>query len=403
MPEFKWKGIDPQGAEQSGVVEAPNAEAVRALLKRQNIEPVQVKKKAGDIAIPLIGNRVKDRDIVVFTRMFSTMIDAGLPLVQCLDILSQQTESKPLAKAIKDIKRNVESGATYADSLRKHPKIFDELYCNMVEAGETGGILDTILNRLAAYMEKAITLKRQIKTAMVYPTMVVIFAGIIVTVLMTFVLPTFAKVFTELGTTLPLPTQIVINISLFMKNYFVYIFAGVFGVIFAVRSFIRTERGRYLWDKMMLSLPVFGPLLRKVAVAKFTRTLSTLLGSGVPILDGLEITAKTAGNKVIEEAVMTTRVSIAEGKTINEPLAETEVFPPMVVQMIAVGESTGSLDTMLEKIADFYDEEVDIAVSGLTAMLEPLIIAVLGVIIGGIVISMYLPMFKLIGELSGQH
>lgn len=403
MPQFKWKGVDNTGAQHSGVMEAPNADAVRDALRKQNIEPTKITKKMKElhIVIPGITDRVSEKDVVVFTRMFATMIDAGLPLVQCLEILSQQTENPNLAKAIVDIRKNVEAGATYADSLRKHPRIFDELYCNMVEAGETGGILDTILNRLAAYMEKSIGLKRQVKSAMIYPGVIISVAVCVTFFLMIYVMPTFAEIFTQLGSTLPLPTQITMGISRFLQHNILLIIIIAIGLVAVYKAINKTEKGRLTIDRIKLALPVFGLLLRKVAVAKFTRTLSTLLGSGVPILDGLEITAKTAGNKVIEQAVMKTRVSIAEGKTINEPLAETEVFPPMVVQMIAVGESTGALDTMLEKIADFYDEEVDITVSNLTTMLEPLMMVVLGVMIGGVVISMYMPLFKLIGELAG--
>ncbi len=402
MPEFKWKGKDTNGNEQTGIMKADSAEAVRLHLRRQKITPVSIRKRMKDIqiTIPGVTNRISERDIVVFTRTFSTMVDAGLPLVQCLEILARQTENPVFAKAISDIGQAVESGSTYADALRKHPKIFDDLYCNMVEAGETGGILDTILNRLAAYMEKSVALKRQVKSALVYPSVVITVAASVVTFLMYFVIPTFGRIFTSLGSTLPLPTQIVINISEFIQSYIGLIILGLIGLFFGVRYARKTDRGAKIFDAMLLKLPVFGMLLRKVAVAKFTRTLGTLISSGVPILEGLEITAKTAGNKVVEEAVMKTRVSISEGKTISEPLSATEVFPPMVTQMIAVGESTGALDAMLEKIADFYDEEVDVAVQNLTQMLEPMLMVFLGVSIGFIVIAMYMPMFKLIGELS---
>jgi type IV pilus assembly protein PilC len=402
MPEFKWVGRDANGQEVRGAMTADSADMVRLQLRRQKIEPISVKKRLKDIqiVIPGLSYRVKDRDLVVFTRTFSTMVDAGLPLVQCLEILSQQTENPVFAKTINEIRQSVESGATYADSLRKHPRIFSELYCNMVEAGETGGILDTILNRLSAYMEKSISLKRQVRSAMVYPAMVISMATVVVFVLMYTVIPTFSKIFIQLGSTLPLPTKIVVAISEFIRDYALGIIAAVIVFFFLFRQFRRTERGARIIDAILLKLPVFGPLLRKVAVAKFTRTLGTLISSGVPILDGLEITAKTSGNKVVEDAVMKTRVSISEGKSISEPLAQTEVFPPMVVQMIAVGESTGALDSMLDKIADFYDEEVDVAVANLTQMLEPLMMFVLGIIIGGIVMAMYLPMFKLIGEMA---
>lgn len=405
MATYKWKGTDTNGVVQQGTMEAPDADAVRAALKRQRIEPSAVNRDLSnlEITIPFITDRVGTRDIVVFTRMFSTMIDAGLPLVQCLEILSMQAENATLKKALLDIRQNVENGATFADSLRRHPRIFDELYCNMVEAGETGGILDTILNRLASYMEKAATLAGQVKSALVYPVVVLLIATVVVAGLMIYVIPVFADVIVQLGGDLPLPTRIVMGISKFMVSYWWTMILGpvAFGMIY--RTIYNTEGGRMAIDGFWLKLPVIGDLLRKVAVAKFTRTLSTLLASGVPILDGLEITAKTAGNKVVEDAVMKTRISIAEGRTIAEPLEETEVFPPMVVQMIAVGESTGALDTMLEKIADFYDEEVDLVVGNLKQALEPLLMMFLGTIIGGVVISMYLPMFAMIQQLQGGN
>ncbi len=402
MAEFKWTGKDPDGKSVKGIMSADNVEMVKLQLRRQKITPLTVKRRLKDIQITIPGltHRVNDRDLVVFTRTFSTMVDAGLPLVQCLEILSQQTENPMFAKTIGEIRQSVESGATYADSLRKHPKIFNELYCNMVEAGETGGILDTILNRLASYMEKNIALKRQVKSAMVYPAMVIAMSIVVVGIMLYTVIPTFARIFVQLGSTLPLPTRIVVALSDFLQNYILLVIAAIVGGYFGFKQILKTEQGRRMFDALMLKLPVFGPLLRKVAVAKFTRTLGTLISSGVPILDGLEITAKTAGNKIIEDAVMKTRVSISEGKSISEPLAQTDVFPPMVVQMIAVGESTGALDAMLDKIADFYDEEVDVAVGNLTQLMEPLIMAVLGVVIGGIVLAMYLPMFKLIGEMA---
>jgi len=402
MAKFRWKGKDANGVEVSGVMAADSQEAVTLNLRRQKITPLKVSRSWQDmeISIPGIGDKISERDIVVFTRTFATMVDAGLPLVQCLEILAEQTENPKFSKAILDISQSVESGSTYADALRKHPKIFDDLYCNMVEAGETGGILDTILNRLAGYMEKSITLKRQVKSAMVYPTVVITVACAVVIFLMYAVIPTFAKIFLSLGANLPLPTQIVINLSKFIENNILFIIAGVIGLVIAFRYIKKTEKGGRTIDAIALKLPIFGVLLRKVAVAKFTRTLSTLIASGVPILEGLEITAKTAGNKIIEEAIMKTRVSISEGKSISEPLSATEVFPTMVTQMIAVGESTGALDAMLEKIADFYDEEVDIAVQNLTQMLEPMLMAFLGVTVGFIVIAMYMPMFSLVGELA---
>lgn len=402
MPEFKWKGIDRSGIEKSGMMDADDIEIVKAHLRRQGINATSIKKKGKDIeiVIPGLSNRVSAKDLVIFTRTFSTMIDAGLPLVQCLEILSQQTENPTLCKTIKDIKIDVESGSTYADALRKHPKQFDNLYCNMVEAGETGGILDTILQRLATHMEKSLALKRQVKSAMTYPSVIIVVAVGVVVLLLLKVIPTFVEIFDQLGGNLPVPTQIVMWLSETLQRFFVIIVGVVIGIIFLIRAFYKTEKGRYSIDAFLLKTPVFGLLLRKVAVAKFTRTLSTLMSSGVPILDGLEITARTSGNAVVEEAIMMTRSSISEGKTIAEPLMETEVFPPMVVQMISVGESTGSLDAMLSKIADFYDEEVDVAVSNLTQLLEPMLMVFLGCTVGFVVIAMYMPMFALISELQ---
>jgi type IV pilus assembly protein PilC len=372
---------------------------VIAQLRKKSITATLVRPKektASKFSLGL-GGGVKDRDIVIFTRQFATMIDAGLPLVQALDILSQQVESKSLASALLIIKNDVEGGATYADALRKHPKVFTDLYANMVAAGEAGGILDTILNRLAAFMEKAMKLKKKVKGAMVYPIVVSTIAIGVITVIMIFVVPTFAKMFTSLGGTLPLPTQIVMTMSNFL--------AGIGGLItglliaaaiVAFKQIRKTEKGTAITDRIFLKLPIFGIMLRKVAVAKFTRTLGTLISSGVPILDGLEITAKTAGNKVIEYAVMDVRQGVTEGKTLAEPLMKSKVFPPMVTHMIAVGESTGALDAMLSKIADFYDDEVDASVNNLTAMMEPFLMVFLGGSVGFIVIAMYLPIFKLI-------
>jgi type IV pilus assembly protein PilC len=377
---------------------AGTKEEVIAQLRKRNITATLVTEKAkkgpGKFTF---GGGVKDKDIVIFTRQFATMIDAGLPLVQALDILSTQVENKVLSNTLQQVKADVESGATYADALKKHPRVFTELYVNMVAAGEAGGILDTILNRLATYIEKAMKLKKKVKGAMVYPAVVTTIAILVIAIIMIFVIPTFARMFTTLGGTLPLPTRIVINLSNFI--------AGIGGlmaliVIVAVIVFIiqvrRTEKGKHVIDKLLLRLPIFGMLLNKVAVAKFTRTLGTLVSSGVPILDGLEITAKTSGNKVIEYAIMDVRKGVVSGKTLAEPITKAGVFPPMVTHMIAVGESTGALDAMLSKIADFYDDEVDAAVSNLTAMMEPLLMVFLGGAVGFIVISMYLPIFRLI-------
>ncbi len=395
---FQWSGKNPKGIIESGEMTAATKDDVIALLRRRNITATLVTEKAKKAGKFTFGAaRVKDKDIVVFTRQFSTMIDAGLPLVQALEILSVQVENKTLSKTLSQVKIDVESGATYADALKKHPRIFSELYVNMVAAGEAGGILDTILNRLATYIEKSMKLKKKVKGAMIYPAVVTSIAALVIAVIMIFVIPTFSKMFAQLGGTLPLPTRIVINLSNFIAG------AGglmILGAIVAIIVFIvqvrRTEKGKHVIDKILLKLPIFGTLLNKVAVAKFTRTLGTLVSSGVPILDGLEITAKTSGNKVIEYAIMDVRKGVVGGKTLAEPITKAKVFPPMVTHMIAVGESTGALDAMLAKIADFYDDEVDATVSNLTAMMEPLLMVFLGGAVGYIVISMYLPIFKLI-------
>ncbi len=397
---FEWSGKTSKGTIESGEMSAGSKEEVVANLRKKNITPTLINpkgKKSAFAGLSALGGGVKDKDIVIFTRQFATMIDAGLPLVQALEILTTQVENKFLGKTLGMIKSDVESGSTYADALRKHPKAFTELYANMVAAGESGGILDTILNRLAAYIEKSMKLKKKVKGAMVYPIVVSTIAIGVIAVIMIFVVPTFAKMFTSMGGTLPLPTLIVIKISNFMAGLGgLMVFLSIVALSIAFKQIRKTEKGTLITDKIFLRLPIFGLLLRKVAVAKFTRTLSTLIGSGVPILDGLEITAKTAGNKVIEYAVMDVRLAVSEGKTLAEPLLKSKVFPPMVTHMIAVGESTGALDTMLSKIADFYDDEVDNAVSNLTAMMEPMLMVFLGGSVGFIVIAMYLPIFKLI-------
>ncbi len=394
---FQWSGKTLRGTIESGEITAATKEDVVAQLRRRNITPTIVAEKAKKVGGFGFGGRVKDKDIVVFTRQFATMIDAGLPLVQALDILSNQVENKTLSNTLSQVKVDVESGATYADALKKHPRVFSELYVNMVAAGEAGGILDTILNRLASYIEKAMKLKKKVKGAMVYPAVVTSIAVLVIAVIMIFVVPTFSKMFATLGGTLPLPTRMIINMSNFIAGIGGLI---VFGLIVASVIFIvqvrRTEKGQYVIDRILLRLPIFGPLLNKVAVAKFTRTLGTLVSSGVPILDGLEITAKTSGNKVIEYAIMDVRKGVVGGKTLAEPITKLKVFPPMVTHMIAVGESTGALDAMLSKIADFYDDEVDATVSNLTAMMEPMLMVFLGGSVGFIVVAMYLPIFKLI-------
>ena len=393
---FKWTGKSSQGAVMKGELTAGSREEVQTYLRRQRIVPTDISQKTKPL-LGSFGGNVKDKDLVIFTRQFATMIGAGLPLVQALEILSKQTENKFFAKSIGDIKSDVEGGSTFADALKKFPRIFSDLYSNMVAAGETGGILDTILVRLATYIEKAQKLKRKVKGAMVYPSVVVTIAVMVIAIIMVFVVPTFSKMFTQLGGTLPLPTQLIIKISNFLGGIGGLITLGsIIGMIVFIIQFRRTETGQVVTDKIFLKLPVFGILFKKVAVAKFTRTLGTLVSSGVPILDGLNITAKTAGNKVIEKAVLEVRQGVSEGKTIAEPLSESKVFPPMVTQMIAVGESTGALDSMLGKIADFYDDEVDQAVANLTSMIEPLLMVFLGGTVGFIVVAMYLPIFKLI-------
>lgn len=382
-------------------MEAPTRDAVLARLRGQRIQPVPDKiRERGkgfdrDLNVPGLGEKIKSEDIVIFTRQLATMIDAGLPIVQCLDILSLQTEKKKFRTLIRNLKEDVESGSTFTDALRKHSKTFEELYISMVSAGEIGGSLDAILQRLAVYMEKSIRLKRKIKGAMIYPATIVSVAVIVTTVLLVWVIPVFAELFSSFGKALPAPTQFVINLSNFTIAYFPYLTGTAVAIAVGLRQFYKTESGQLTIDKLLLELPIFGDLIRKSSVARFTRTLSTLVSSGVPILDSLLITAKTAGNKVVERAVLATRVSISEGNSISDPLTQSKVFPPMVCQMIAVGESTGSLDAMLTKIAEFYEDEVDQIVNNLTTLMEPLVILVLGVIIGGLVISMYLPIFQL--------
>jgi type IV pilus assembly protein PilC len=395
---YQWSGKTTKGLIESGEITATTKEEVIAQLRRRNITPTIITEKQKKSLLKFgFGGKVKDKDIVIFTRQFSTMIDAGLPLVQALDILSTQVESKTLAKTLQDVKGDVESGATYADALKKHPRTFSELYVNMVAAGEAGGILDTILNRLAAYIEKSMKLKKKVKGAMIYPAVVTSVAVLVIAIILIFVIPTFSKMFSQLGGTLPLPTRLVINMSQFVAGPGGLLVLGIIvALVVGIIQIRRTEKGQHIIDKILLKLPIFGALLNKVAVAKFTRTLGTLVSSGVPILDGLEITAKTSGNKVIEYAIMEVRKGVVGGKTLAEPITKAKVFPPMVTHMIAVGESTGALDAMLSKIADFYDDEVDAAVNALTAMMEPLLMVFLGGAVGFIVIAMYLPIFKLI-------
>jgi type IV pilus assembly protein PilC len=398
MPAYTWKGKTRQGTVTSGVMEAANVEAVEAQLRGQMLTPIKVKAKPKDVSeyITFLKQKIKTKELVIFTRQFATMIDAGLPLVQCLKILGDQQENPTFKKVIEEVRDDVEQGSTFADALSKHPKPFDSLYCNLVAAGEVGGILDTILNRLAAYLEKADALARKVKGAMVYPTTVLVVAVGVVVLLLVKVIPTFEKMFADFGGELPAPTQLVVSISHFMQEWIGIALVGT-GIVtvafFQARK--RSYKFRRSTDAFFLKSPIFGPLLRKVAVARFTRTLGTMIASGVPILDGLDIVAKTAGNVVIEESLMSVRSAISEGRTIAEPLAESGVFPGMVVQMIAVGEETGAMETMLSKIADFYDDEVDAAVDALTAMLEPIMMVGLGGTVGSMLIAMYLPIFKI--------
>jgi type IV pilus assembly protein PilC len=400
MPAYVWKGKTREGKAVSGERSADNKEAVMALLRRDQILVASVKEKGKEIALPKFGGGVPAKDLAIFVRQFSVMIDAGLPLVQCLEILGGQQENKTFAKILQQTRMDVEGGASLADAMRKHPKAFDDLFVNMIAAGEAGGILDTILKRLATYIEKAVKLKSQVKGAMMYPIAVISIAGIVIAVILWKVIPTFAAMFEGLGAQLPLPTRIVIS----MSNWFVRLlpFMVVFGIAgtFLFKKYYATHNGRRVVDRVVLKLPILGILMQKIAVARFCRTLATLMASGVPILDGLEITARTAGNAIIEDAIMAVRKGVESGLTVAQPLKESGVFPPMVVQMIGVGEQTGALDAMLSKIADFYEEEVDQAVANLLTLMEPVMIAFLGVTVGGIVISMYLPLFDLISKLS---
>jgi type IV pilus assembly protein PilC len=405
MPTFAYAGRTRAGENVSGERVADTIDAATAALRRDQIlvtriNPVKEKEAARAKAGVKKGKKVSAKNLAVFTRQFSVMIDAGLPLVQCLDILGNQEEDKHFSEVILQTRSDVESGASLADAMRKHPKTFDGLFVNMIAAGEAGGILDTILKRLATYIEKAVKLQSQVKSAMVYPIAVVVIAGAVVGVILWKVIPTFASLFSGLGAELPLPTRVVIFASDNLVRYFPFLFVGAGLIGYAFRQYYATDNGKRVVDATLLKAPVLGLILRKISVARFCRTLATLISSGVPILDGLEITAKTSGNSVIEDAIMLTRKSIERGETVSAPLRDTKVFPPMVVQMIGVGEATGALDTMLAKIADFYEEEVDTAVAGLLTLLEPIMIAFLGVIVGGIVIAMYLPIFDLISKLA---
>ena len=397
MPNYIWKGKNSYGEKRKGKMDMPNEASVHAHLKKMRITPSQVKEAPKDIfeSIPFFQPKVTTKDIVIFTRQLSTMIDAGLPLVQSLEILGDQQENVTFKKILVEIRRDVETGNTFADAMKKHPKIFNNLYCNMIDAGEVGGILDTILNRLAIFMEKNMVLTKKVKGALTYPLICLCISIVILAVILIFVVPVFDKMFADFGSSLPALTQMVVNMSNAVQHYFVFIVLGAGFVVFVLKKIYSTEKGRIKGDALLLKLPVFGTLINKVAVAKFTRTLSTMLQSGVPILESLNVVGRTAGNKIIEIAIFRVADAISEGRTIAEPLEETGVFPSMVVQMINVGESTGALDTMLEKIADFYDEEVDQAVENMTAMIEPFMMVFLGGMIGTLVVSMYLPIFKM--------
>ena len=402
MPVYQWVGKNKENKVKKGELEAASEEAVKAQLSRQRITPTKIKLKPKDLFenVSFLQPKVKMHDIILFARQFSTMIDAGLPIIQCLDILFSQQANSTLKKMLKEIKESVEGGATLAEALKKFPKHFDDLFVNMIAAGEAGGILDAILRRLAAYMEKAARLKAQVKGAMTYPIVTLLIAIAVLAVILVFVIPVFQEMFADFGGELPVPTQIVVGMSEMVKSKILFIIAGIVLFIFAFKKFYSTDKGHDIVDDLVLKTPVFGELLRKVAVSKFTRTMGTMLASGVAILEALDIVAKTAGNRSVEKAIYNVRSGISEGRTMADPLQESGVFPPMVCQMIGVGESTGALDAMLEKIADFYDEEVDQAVDNLTALIEPFMLVFLGVTIGGLVIAMYLPIFKMAGAMG---
>lgn len=402
MPVYLWAGTTKKGETRKGEMEAPDESAVRIQLRRQRIRPGSIKRKPKDLFenIPFLRQKVREKDIVVFSRQFATMINAGLPIIQCLDLLGEEEQNQTFAKIIKSIKEDIEGGSSLSDTLGKHPNVFNDLFINLVAAGEAGGILDVILNRLSAYMEKAMNLKRKVKGAMTYPISVLVIAIAVVILLLYKVVPVFDEMFSSMGSALPGPTQFLVDMSRFVQNNILYIIGSMILVVFIFRKYYRTKGGRLRIDRAVLKLPVFGMLLKKVAVAKFSRTLSTMMSSGVPILDGLEIVSKTAGNKVVENALMDTRRSISEGKTIAEPLSESGIFPSMVVSMISVGENTGALDAMLEKIADFYDSEVDTAVDAMTALLEPIMLVFLGGVVGGMIIALYLPIFSMAGAMG---
>jgi type IV pilus assembly protein PilC len=403
MAEFVWEARARTGEMRKGAMEAESEDAVNQRLRAQQLQPTKVKKKPREFQFQL-GTGVSSKDIVTFTRLFATMIDAGLPIVQCLDILQGQTDNKLFANVLRDVKSSVEQGATFSDSLRRHPKVFDHLYVNLVQAGEVGGILDTILNRLAVYIEKAMKLSRQVRGAMVYPAIVIVVFFAVLSILLIFVIPGFEKMFTDFGAKdeLPVLTQWVMAVSRLFIGNILWLFLGIAAAFTGFNYYYRTTKGKRRIHKTMLRLPIMGPVLRKIAVARFTRTLGTLLGSGVPILDALEIVAKTAGNVAVEEAILYARIKISEGKNMAGPLLETGVFPPMVVQMVGVGEQTGALDAMLNKIADFYEDEVDVAVGALTSLIEPALMVGVGGTVGVVLIAMYLPIFSIAGKIKAE-
>ena len=400
MPVYAYRGRSRTGVEVRGEKEAESKHAALAALRREQISPLLVKEKGKELSLPKLGGKVKSKELAIFTRQFSVMIDAGLPLVQCLEALSQQQENKVFQRVLQAVRTEVESGSTLAYAMGQHPRVFDSLYTNMIAAGEAGGILDTILQRLSSYIEKAVKLKRVVQSAMVYLVAVLSIAVGVIILILWKVVPIFVNLFASLDAGLPLPTRMVIGASNFVGRYIIFMIPATVGVVYAFKKYYKTKNGRKTVDRLLLKIPVLGNVLRKIAVARFSRTLSTLITSGVPILEGLAITAKTAGNAIIEEALMETRTSIEQGKTIVEPLRESAVFPIMVTQMVGVGEQTGALDTMLTKVAEFFEDEVDAAVADLLTAIEPIMILVLGVIVGGIVISMYLPLFSLIAKLS---
>ena len=400
MPSFEWKGRDRAGRPQGGVLVADSKDAVLAVLRRQQIVPITVKEKGKEIALPKLRRGINEKTLAIFTRQFSVMIDAGLPLVQCLQILGEQQDNKAFQRIVLQVREDVESGSSLANAMKKHPQAFSELYVNMVAAGEAGGILDTILQRLATYIEKAARLKAQVKAAMIYPISVISIAMLVVYIILWKVIPVFGALFTSLGAELPLPTRIVVALSKFISRFWWLIVGLVVAGVIAIRRYYATEQGRLVIDSLLLKAPILGLVLRKIAVARFCRTLGTLLSAGVPVLESLDITARTSGNAVIERSILEVRKAVEEGKNLADPLKTTNQFPPMVVQMISVGEATGAMDTMLGKIAEFYEDEVDTAVAGMMKLIEPILIFFLGVVIGGIVIAMYLPMFDLISKIG---